>query len=114
MKLRSAVDDKPPRFTSMPTRQNLRHTIFYSFLVLTLLLSSIVMMSARFGPLRGTFLDLYPVSSHAFLHAIQSVSVFPMLGFGVSWMASPDLRYRHRYLNLFAFLLAFLALAMLG
>lgn len=97
------------RVLSRPSARQLRATAFETFLGLTLILGLVCLCFARFGPLRGTFFDLYLTMSRAMRAGFEIAHLGAFLGFGVVWLASPELRYRYRWLCLFMFLLALLA-----
>lgn len=81
---------------------------------LNLALALTCLLSARFGPFRGSPIDLYPHMSRALTAGIE-VSLFSaFLGFILIWLPSPELRHRYRWLSLLVFLLFFAAAAQPG
>ena len=101
-------------FASRPSAAQLCATVFWCLLLLSLSLGFASLCVARFGPFKGTFLDLYLVSSPGIRSTLAFTHLLAGVGFGLIWLASPQLRYRHRWLSLIAFIMLLLAAALPG
>jgi hypothetical protein len=109
------ADPPPSHETGTPgssMRSRLVKTVFVTLLTLSLILGWWCFASARFGPFRGTFLDLWPGQSHALKGALIQSYMHSLIGFGLVWLASPDLRFRYRWLSPLALAPGLLALAL--
>ena len=93
-------------------RRNLVKTVFLTLLILSVILGFWCLASARFGPFRGTFLDLWPSQSYALKRALEHAHYLSLIGFGLVWLANPELRFRYRWLSPLALAAGMLALAL--
>lgn len=97
---------------SRPSVKLLHLTAFWCLVVLNFALGFASLCMARFGPLRGTFLDFYFLSSAGMRGAVFLAHMASLLGLGLIWLSFPRLRHQHRWLCLTAFILGFVLAAL--
>lgn len=101
-------------FLSKPSAQQLRTTVLWTLFGLSLVLGLISLGAARFGPFRGTSLDLYlylPLSTTT-KAVIETLHLAASLGLLVVWLTLRHLRGRYQWLCVFPLLLAAFVLVM--